>query len=156
MTPAQSTAAVILSASLAMQFGPALNRPGIPDSSPPVQDAAVTAAGASRAAAPKESAAVNLPDRAAPSGDAAQEAPLSPWRSPLLPPKFPAVVLFGPEPWALAVVDSVPERIRSRVTWECQDDGPFRAEKSIVLYADEVAAEYVERDGLVKTLEALE
>lgn len=149
MTPAQSTAAVILSASLAMQFGPALTQPT-------VQDAAVAAAGASMATAPNESAAVNLPERAAPSGDAAQEAPLSPWRSPLLPPKFPAVVLFGPEPWALAVVDSVPERLRSRVTWECQDDGPLHAEKSIVLYADETAAEYVERDELVKTLEGLE
>jgi hypothetical protein len=80
--------------------------------------------------------------------DAPAAAQALPWRSPLLPPKFPCVVLFGDEAWALGVYESVPAKLRERYTWQRED-----GEKAIAVYTADDAATWVEADGLLEALE---
>jgi hypothetical protein len=79
--------------------------------------------------------------------DAPAAAQALPWRSPLLPPKFPCVVLFGPEAWALELYGSVPAKLRERYTWQRED-----GEKAIAVYTADDSATWVEADGLLEAL----
>jgi hypothetical protein len=126
MTRLDSLAVVTLSASLALYAGPmltgaisgqrsAVSKPHA-DDQPTVQDAADATAGASWAATPGGPGTANMPagdplTPAAPSGDAAQEAPRSPWLSTLEAAVYtftkPLVVIVGDRAYADAVRDAL-------------------------------------------------